>query len=342
MTVELLQLFIYFLLGIAVTFYVVLDGFDLGVGSLLIFAGKDKNKRVFLNSIGPFWDGNETWLVIIVGVMFVGFPDMYAALLSGLYVLLMCFLCAIIFRAVSIEFRSKHPSPKWRMCWDFLFWLSSLVITFGAGLALGNLIHGVPIDADRELFYPFASLFGLYPIFVGVLSIFLFAMHGVNFLLMKTEGEVQERVQRWAPWTLSLFIITFFVMTVWTWIKYPFMVDHFIEYPVFWLVPALLLCVLAALCYFTWRARHGFAFLMSMITIALLFILYSIGTFPMLVISSISRDTLSLTLWNASSSETTMKITFIIACIGVPLVLAYGCMLYHIFRGKTQLHDHSY
>lgn len=343
MSYEVLQILTYLLLIASVTFYVVLDGFDLGVGSLQIFAGKDRNRRIFLNSIGPFWDGNEVWLIIIVGLMFVGFPDMYATILSGFYVMLMCFLCAIIFRAVAIEFRSKMPGAAWRGTWDFFFWLSSLTITFGAGIALGNLIQGIPVNADRELYLPFEALFGIYPVFVGLLSIALFTMHGNHFLLMKTEDEVQERVKKWIPYTISLFVLFFITMTVWTWMAYPFMLDHFVDYPVFWIVPIALATVIVLMCYFTARQRYGLSFLMSMLTITLLFLLYAIGTFPKLVISSLGQGgSLDLTLYNVSASYTTLVVTLVIACIGVPLVLAYGWILYHVFRGKTQLHDHSY
>ncbi len=342
MNFEFLQIFAYLLLGAAVTFYVVLDGFDLGVGSLHLFAGNDKNKRLFLNSIGPFWDGNEVWLVIIVGVMFVAFPDMYAAVLSGFYLLMMCFLSAIIFRAVAIEFRSKHPSKAWRLTWDAIFWLSSLGITFGAGVTLGNLIKGVPLDATRELYYPFSSLFTAYPVCVGILSIFLFAMHGNHFLLMKTEGELHNKLIRWIPYTIGLFVITFIIMTVWTALEFPYMHDHFLEYPMFWSIPLLLVVIISTMCFFTAKKYHGWAFIMSMLTISLLFVLYMIGTFPKLVISSLGKDSLSLTLYNASSSHTTLTVIFVIACIGVPAILAYGWVLYHIFRGKTELHEHSY
>ena len=342
MSLEVLQILAYLLLGAAVTFYVVLDGFDLGVGSLQVFVGSDRNRRILLNSIGPFWDGNEVWLVIIVGVMFVAFPDMYATILSGFYVLLMCFLCAIIFRAVAIEFRSKLVSKRWRYTWDFIFWLSSLCITFGAGLALGNLIQGVPVDASRELYYPFAKMFGWYPICIGILSILLFVMHGNHFLLMKTQGELQNRLKRFIPYTITLFVIAFIALTIWTGIAFPYMHDRFIQYPAFWIVPLAVLAVIALMCFFTAKQMYGISFLLSMLTITGLFILYMISTFPKLVISSLGRETLSLTLYNASSSFTTLSVTLVIACIGVPIVIAYGWILYHIFRGKTELHKHSY
>ena len=127
----------YLILGIAVTLYVILDGFDLGVGMLHPFAKNDLDRRIFLNAIGPVWDGNEVWLVIVGGAMFAGFPDMYAALFSGFYNLCMILLCGLMFRAVAIEFRSKRPSSTWRSIWDWVFSISSFLIAFGLGLSFG-------------------------------------------------------------------------------------------------------------------------------------------------------------------------------------------------------------
>ena len=155
MSIEVLQILAYLIVGAATVLYVVLDGFDLGVGILQIFAGKDDNRRIFLNSIGPFWDGNEVWLIAIVGALFVAFPDVYAILLSGFYLLIMVLLLGIILRAVAIEFRSKEESLTWRYFWDTVFWFASVIMTFTAGVLLSNLMTGLPITADRELIYFF-------------------------------------------------------------------------------------------------------------------------------------------------------------------------------------------
>ena len=341
MSFEMMQLLVYLVAGIAVVFYVVLDGFDLGVGALHLFAGSDRDKRIFLNSIGPFWDGNEVWLIAIVGVLFVGFPDVYAAVLSGMYLLVMLMLLGIIARAVAIEFRSKLPEKAWRMFWDFIFWLGSVIISFSAGVTLGNFVKGFHLDIHRELHASFAGLFTAYPVFVGILSIFLFAMHGNLFLLLKTEGELQERLHRMTSGTILLFYIFFALTTYWTWKEFPYMGQRYLQYPLFWLLPIIMSLFMIAIPLCVRALKYGWAFLSSILSMAFLFLLYGVGTFPNMVISTIN-PAFNLTLFNASSSKTTLTVTLIIVVIGVPMVIAYGWFLYYIFRGKTKLHDHSY
>lgn len=341
MTLEVMQILMYLVVSGAIIMYVVLDGFDLGVGALQIFGGSDENRRVFLNSIGPFWDGNEVWLIIIAGGLFVGFPDVYAAVFSGFYILFMIFLCGIIFRAVAIEFRSKRASPFWRNAWDGVFWLSSLIIIFDSGIILGNLIQGVPINEARELYFPFMHLFTPFTLLIAALSIALFTLHGNHFLLMKTEGKLSERLHSWTPWTTSIFCFFLVIVTLWAWSQHSYMLIPFYKYPIFSLVPLLMVGSILGMTVFTRRKLYGWSFFCSMLTIVILFSLFAIGYFPNIVISNISPD-LSLDLYNSSASETTLTVALIIACIGLPLVFIYGWLIYHIFRGKTRLHDHSY
>ncbi|MBS0584920.1 MAG: cytochrome d ubiquinol oxidase subunit II [Verrucomicrobia bacterium] len=342
MPLEILQLAWYTVVVIAIIFYVILDGFDLGVGSLQLFIKGDTERRICLNSIGPFWDGNEVWLIAIGGGLFVGFPDVYASVFSGFYVLLMIYLAGIIFRACAIEFRSKHTSNLWRKTWDTVFWFSSLTITFGSGILLGSFVQGVPLNASREIYLSFWSLFTRYTVGMGLMAVFLFAMHGNHFLLLKTEGELQARIYKLFPWTTALFLITFTIMTIWTWSLFPYMGALFIEMPLFWFLPGLLIGAFCAKIWASIKGRYGLSFFFSMLTISLLFLLFVAGTFPNMVISSIDRDLYSLTLYNSSSTATTLKVALMIAFIGVPLVLLYGYILYATFRGKTRLHDHSY
>ena len=342
MTLEILQLLWYMVVGAAVIFYVMLDGFDLGVGSIHYFARTDRDRRIFLNSIGPFWDGNEVWLVVIGGALFVGFPDVYAVSFSGFYTMLMILLAGIIARVCGIEFRSKHESTNWRAFWDGVFCFSSIAMTFGIGILLGNLVRGVPIDANRELYYSFWALFTPYTIGIGLLSIALFAMHGNNFLLMKTEGTLQNNLRRKAPFFILAFTILLIVMTLWTWKAHPYMTTRYLEYPLFCLVPALFFLLLILMTKALQKLKYGLAFIYSMLSIAFLFCLFAIGTFPNLMISSINKELYSLTLFNASASQTTLQVACTIAIIGLPLVLAYGFCLYYIFHGKTTLHDQSY
>lgn len=341
MSLTVMQILVYLIVGAAVVLYVVLDGFDLGVGILQIFAGKDHDRRVFLNSIGPFWDGNEVWLIAIIGGLFVGFPDVYAVLLSGFYLLIILMLFGIVLRAVAIEFRSKEPSLTWRYFWDGAFWLSSVVITFASGVILSNILRGVPLDKNRELFMSFWDLFHPYSIFLGVFAISLFAMHGAIFLLMKTEGELQEKLMRYANFLVPVFYLLFIAATIWTWLELPQITSVFLDYPIFFLVPIVLVGFMVLEPIFLRKRCFGYAFLCSMLIIILLFSLCLIGTFPNMIPSTLNMA-YTLTVYNASSQPMTLGITLIIAVIGLPLVFLYGAILYRIFRGKTKITDHSY
>ena len=175
-----LNLFWFALLGILLAGYAILDGFDLGVGILHLFVRKDEERRIFMNSIGPIWDGNEVWLVTFGGAMFAAFPEVYATVFSGFYTAFMLLLFALIFRAVSMEFRSKRPAPWWRQFWDVSFAAGSTLATFLFGVAVGNAMQGMPIGQDKEFQGTTMDLLRPYPLLVGVLAVATFAMHGAN------------------------------------------------------------------------------------------------------------------------------------------------------------------
>jgi cytochrome bd ubiquinol oxidase subunit II len=342
MDASILPLLWYFIIGVCVIFYVALDGFDLGVGIMNFFTKKDEERRVFLNSIGPVWDGNEVWLVIVGGAMFAGFPDVYATLFSGFYYLCMLLLAGLIFRAVAIEFRSKRKSKNWRMTWDAIFSSASLLISFGLGLTLGNLIQGLPLNENREFTGTFALFFTPFPILIGFFTVSLLMMHGSIYLAMKTEGALHTRLRLWAKRCIVVFVGFYILTTLVTWITAPHMIDRFKDNPWWLLVPlAALLSILNVPRMFA-RNNDGWAFLNSCFCIALLFGVFGIGTFPYLVRSSINPDLNSLTFINAAASQLTLKVLLIIVAIGVPLVLAYGALVYRIFRGKVKLDKSSY
>lgn len=338
---HILTIIWYFVVGFSVIAYTVLDGFDLGVGILNFFTKKDVERRVFLNSIGPVWDGNEVWLVIIGGALLAGFPDVYAALCSGFYTLVMVLLAALIFRAVAIEFRSKEASKRWRYTWDFVFSISSLFIAFGVGLILGNLVEGLPIDQNKQFVGSISLFFRPFSILVGLTAVALLTMHGAIYLVMKTEGELHDRLRIWANRSMILFAIMYFFLTVATLVYMPFMAQRFRDMP--WLV---IIAGMAALSFanipreFS-KGNDGYAFLSSCGLIGLLILLFGIGTYPHLVMSSIDPAN-SLTIFNTSSSRLTLTVLLIIVSIGVPLVLAYGACVYRIFRGKVKLDSTSY
>ncbi len=335
-----LQVFWYLAIGASVVFYCMLDGFDLGVGSLQLFVKEDRERRIFLNSIGPVWDGNEVWLVVIIGALFSGFPEIYATVISSFYNLVMVFLAGLIFRAVAIEFRSKRPSLRWRKNWDIFFSLSSYVITFLLGVLLGNLVQGIAIDQDQVFVGSFKDFFTPYTVIIGVLAIALFMMHGCIYLILKTKDALQDQVRNWVFPTIIFFVGMYVIATVATFIYNPYMVDCMRENRWFLVLPALTILAIANIPREIKKKNEGRAFISSCLSIIFLFALFALGTFPVILRSTLDPK-LSLTLLD-SSSLLTLRVLFIIAIIGVPMVIGYGYFIYRTFRGKVELEKHSY
>ena len=199
----------FILVGVLLSGYAILDGFDLGVGALHLFVKSDQERRIFLNSIGPIWDGNEVWLVTGGGALFAAFPEVYATVFSGFYLAFMLLLVALIFRGVAIEFRSKQPMAWWRNLWDISFSVSSILSSFLIGVALGNIAWGIPIGQDHEFAGTFLSLLKPYPILLGITTVALFMMHGSIYIVLKTEGPLQEKLKGWVHNTMIFFILCY-------------------------------------------------------------------------------------------------------------------------------------
>ena len=185
----------FFLVGVLLAGYAVLDGFDLGIGALHLFVRSDHDRRIMLNSIGPIWDGNEVWLVTGGGALFAAFPEVYATAFSGFYMALMLLLFGLIFRAVAIDFRSKQPMGWWRQTWDVSFAVSSTLSALLIGVALGNIAWGIPLDGSHEYAGSFWDLLHPYALVVGVTTVALFMMHGAIYGVLKTEGDLQARLR---------------------------------------------------------------------------------------------------------------------------------------------------
>jgi len=332
----------YFVIILCLISYAMLDGFDLGVGLLHLFAKKDSDRRIFLNAIGPVWDGNEVWLVVVIGALFAGFPEVFATFCSTFYIPVMLLLMGLIFRAVSIEFRSQRESPRWRKTWDVIFALGSLVISFGIGVILGNLIHGIPLDADYNFTGTFWDFTRPYALLIGVTTVALFAMHGAIFLVMKTEGELHDQIRRFVPHCIGFFITMYVIVTIVVLYYKPYMIAPMKQYPILYTVPLVALIAIVCVPFLMKKKRDGWAFLSSCLSIALLLSLAVIGTYPYMIRSTIQTETNSLTIFNSASSQLTLKILLIIVAIGLPLVLAYGFYVYRVFRGKVKIDASSY
>ncbi|MBI5273996.1 MAG: cytochrome d ubiquinol oxidase subunit II [Chlamydiales bacterium] len=342
MTDFLLQTFSYLVVCAAVVCYCLLDGFDLGVGALHLFVKTDKERRIFLNAIGPLWDGNEVWFVIVGGALFVAFPPAYGTLLSAFYTPVMILLAGLIFRAVAIEFRSKQPSQRWRFTWDALFSIASIVIIFCVGTVLGNLIRGIEIDQDRIFTGSFWSFFHFYPVIIGIMAIALFMMHGLVFLLMKTEGSLHDKIRTWISPIMIFFAITYIIVSIMTMMYVPHMIERMQAYPVLYLVPLLTLGFIVLVPVLVSRKYDGTAFGFSCAAIIGLFSLFGIGTFPDIIRSITNPNLYSITFMNASAGRITLEVFLTIVVIGIPLVFAYGIWIYRVFRGKVKIDSSSY
>lgn len=332
----------FILVGVLFTGYAMLDGFDLGVGSLHLFTKGDKERRTLLNAIGPVWDGNEVWLVTGGGALFAAFPEVYATVFSGFYDAFMLLLFALIFRAVAIEFRSKQPMRWWRTMWDIGFALGSILAAILIGVAMGNIVWGIPLDHNHEYTGNFLTLIHPYSVFLGITTLTLFAMHGNIYLIMKTEGELQAKLRRWVKFTIPAFIICFLLFGIAT----PWVCPHIHQAALNRFVPLGITFTLALLCVFNiprevHKGNEFKAFLSSCGAMAFLMATFAISVYPTMVFSTPYLQD-SLTIYNGASTDKTLGFMLIVAIIGVPIVITYTACVYYIFRGKVELTDESY
>ncbi len=321
--------------------YAILDGFDLGVGVLHLFARDNRERRIHMNAIGPVWDGNEVWLLTAGGALFAAFPPVYATVFSGLYLALMLVLFALIFRAVSMEFRGQVDRPGWRRVWDWSFGLGSLVPAIIFGVAVGNILRGLPIEADGTLNVPFLALLNPYALLIGILSLVMFVMHGAAYLAVKTEGDLQQRMARWTIGAWMAFVVLYLAATLATFFVSPFLFESVLSNVLFWI---FFLLLLASIVYIPIANRAGKflrTFLASSATIAAMIGLTATSLFPRMVPSSLDLAS-SLTIYNASSTPRTLTVMLVIALIGMPLVIVYTAYIYRTFAGKVVITEESY
>src|SRR5580698_128832 len=288
------------LVGVLFTGYAILDGFDLGVGALHLFTKKDEERRLMLNSIGPVWDGNEVWLVTGGGALFAAFPDVYATIFSGFYFALVLLLAALIFRGVAIEFRSKQPMRWWRQMWDVSFSMGSILSALLIGVAIGNMALGIPLDAHGEFAGTFLGLLTPYPLLMGVTTVALFMMHGAIYGVMKTEGELHDKLRRWAMNTIIFFVICAATTTMATLLYVPHVAERVKDHPWLFSIALANMLSIANIPREFHRGKNGRAFLFSCATMATFMLLFGIGQYPNLIYSSPLPEN-SLTIYNAAS-----------------------------------------
>lgn len=359
---EFLPVVWFILLGFIIAVYAVLDGFDLGAGIVYPLVAKtEEDRRLILNAIGPIWDANEVWLILAGGALFAAFPVAYAILFSGLYIPFILILFMLILRAIGLEYRGKMPTPGLKKFMDILFVAGSFGTTFLFGLALGNVIKSLPVKlVEREVYGevikthilcadPTCSYTGLifnilnpYALFIALLTLSFVAMHGSIYIAMTTTGELSERAASFAKkfWfgTTVLYIIVHILTMI-----YHFELIHnfFIRIFIFPILPVILITYLKVIASLN-KGKYSLSFWFSSITIFGLIVMAFASIYPTLVPSTYDENPFeksvnSLTIYNSSSSETTLKAMLIVALIGVPLVLIYKFFVYKIFWGKVKL-----
>jgi len=319
----------FILVGVLLAGYTVLDGFDLGVGLLFPFLAKtEEDKKALFQAIGPFWDGNEVWLLAGGGALFAAFPSAYATVFSGFYLALMGVLFALIFRAVSLEFRGHDP--KRRGFWEGAFFVGSLLPALLLGVALGNIVQGIPLNADLEFTGTFFTLLRPFPLAVGLLGLSALLLHGTTYVAIKTEGGLKARAKRLAGGLWWIEAGLFLHGLVMSFIYLPRAKDNSLA----WLAAAVFLISLATLNAALAWAKDKLAFLASSLSLLSLWGIVGAVQYPVLVRAS--EPALNLTAANASSSPLALRVMLIIALIGLPVVIASTALLYRVFKGRVK------
>lgn len=331
--------------GLLWAIYFILDGFDLGMGTLLPFLAKtDEDRRVVYNAAGPFWDGNEVWLITAGGVTFAAFPLAYSVMFSALYAPLLILLFALIFRAVSFEFRSKIDNPQWRCLWDTCQFLGNALPALLLGVAFANLFKGIPINEQGVYMGNLFSLLSIYGLLGGVFFVAMFALHGAIWLAIRAEGPMHDRglATAKAVWpVLAGLAVAFLMASAW----YTPLYANYGHFPVLSVFPILAVVMLFLVRFMLAGDMLKGAFLCSAGFILFVTFFGVIGMFPAIIPSSLSPAA-SITVAKAASSPLTLTIMLVVSLICVPVVIAYQSWVYYTFARKITKSDlaseHSY
>jgi len=327
----------FIVIGVLLTGFFFLEGFDYGVGMLLPFLGKnDTERRMIMNSIGPFWDANEVWLIAAGGCLFAAFPGWYATMLSGFYPEMFLILFALIIRGAAFEFRSQHDSLRWRGFWDWMIFVGSVIPGFFWGVVIGNLMHGVPINAQGDYAGTFLTPFNPFALLIGLAFDVFFVLHGAIFLSLRETGVLVKRSQRVVPfvWIVNLVVIALIVIT-------GFSATNVFRQAI-WnprIVP-LDYVVLASLVMLLWcnaRGRSGWAFALSFVVIVGSALIAVLCLFPNVMISSL-HSAWSLTIRNAATNPYSLVVISWIGLTIIPFVMLYQAWNYWVFRKRIEPH----
>jgi cytochrome d ubiquinol oxidase subunit II len=334
----------FILITILIAGYAILDGFDLGVGSVYLWVARDEKERDQVrNSIGPLWDGNEVWLIAAAGTLFFAFPKAYAAAFSSFYLIFFMILWVLLLRGLAIELRSQINNPLWHSFWDFIFSFASLTLSGLLGLVIGNLLRGVPLlDQGRYTlplwtrFLPSGSvgIVDWYTLLVGGLAIIAFTVQGASYLVLKTEGELQRRARRVIDrcvWALILFVVIVFPVTLWI---QPIYSEHFLTRPLGLIFPILTVAALLGLMIFNLRNSTKWIFAFSSLLILAMLATAMFGLYPNLLLASANLSN-SLTIYNSATNTYGLRVGLMWFGVGFTLLLAYVVFIYRAYWGKV-------
>jgi cytochrome d ubiquinol oxidase subunit II len=373
---ETLKLIWWLFVGVLLVGFAITDGFDLGIGALLPFIGRnDDERRVVINSIGATWDGNQVWFITAGGAIFAAWPVVYATAFSGFYIALILTLFALFFRPVGFDYRSKVADPRWRSAWDWGLFAGGFVPALIFGVAFGNLLQGVPFSFDNDMrvtysgsFWQLLNPFGL---LAGVVSLTMLLMHGSIYLQIRTEGAIAERARRATKILGAVFIVAFILAGIWVmngidgyrivsmlsanvastpldkvveksagaWMS------NYHSHALLWLAPLLGIAGAALAIVLSGAKKPISAFVASSVMLAGVIFTAGIAMFPFIMPSS-SDPRSSLTVWDVVSSHLTLQIMFWVVLIFLPIVLAYTSWVYSVLRGKitvesVRANDHN-
>jgi cytochrome bd ubiquinol oxidase subunit II len=310
--------------------YFFLEGFDFGVGTLLPVLGRSEtDRRVMINTIGPVWDGNEVWLLVAGGATFAAFPEWYASLFSGFYLALLLILVALIVRAVSFEYRSKGNSEAWRRGWDRAIFLGSAIPALLWGVAFANIVRGVPLNRHHDFTGNLLTLLNPYALLGGLVTLGLFTLHGAFFLALKTDGDVRVAANSLAKKIAPVVVVVAAAFLLWTQVRDGRLTSWILTLA----AAAALLAAVAA----SWRAREGWAFIGTGVTIALAVAALFATLYPDVLPSS-TDPAFSLNTTNAASTHYTLTVMTWVAVALTPVVMLYQGYTYWVFRRRISAH----
>ena len=361
---EILRAIWWLFIGVLLIGFAIMDGQDMGVGTLLPFLGKnDTERRCMINSVAPHWDGNQVWLITGGGAIFAAWPLVYATAFSGFYWAMFVVLVALIFRPVGFDYRGKVADDRWRNAWDWALFVGSAVPPIIFGVAFGNLLQGVPFHFDETLLPIYTgNFFGLlnpFGLLCGIVSLLMMVFHGANYLVLRTEGDLQRRAVTISTLSGIATAVLFVLGGVWAYFGLDGLVvsagldpagpsnplfktvdvyagawfTNFYNYPVLWLVPALGVLGALAGVFFVKQLKAGFAIISSSVMLLGIVLTPLLAMFPFIMPSS-SDPRSSLTIWDCTSSQLTLQIMLVVTLIFLPIVLIYTGWAYKVMSGK--------